>query len=738
MHASTRRPSRRAGSWSGRSSARASRRRMPVPARTNRPSRCRPPPAWASGSTATEPSRGSVVGMCRSIERLREGVESRRPKRSARPPSSTSGRSAASASPRRGIGRRSTAPWRRSRRPRASCWTRWPGRWRERHAGRSGLSATLGRGHACDGPGRRGDPDHVDRGARRRAGGEHRRCPPGGQKLATEPPEHGEPDVRGLIDDAVEAASHTYEYSGPGYLAYIPGGGLYTAALAEFLAQGLNRYVGLWQPSPAIVQLEENVTRWLCDLFGFPAGVAGPADDRRLDGEPRGDGHRPARAARRGLPPTARYYVTDQAHASVTKAATIAGFPPRNVRIVPTDAELRMDPDAPRGARSARTGPPGCVRSSSSPAAGHHEHRRGRPAGRARRRRAGRGAVAPRRRGLRRLLPADRARPRAVPRDRARRLHHARPAQGAVPAVRHRRRCWCATARRYATRTTSGAATSRTCAPDRRAAELQRVLARALARLPRPAGVVAAASCTASTRSATRSTRSSTSPTACTRRSPTIPNIEVPWRPAADRRCRSGCADGDEAASRGFLARINAVEARVPVQHDDPRRATGSGRASCRTARTRPDRRVRGDRARGRRRDRRLRRRARAPRDPRDVRAAGRGRRRRRVRSRRCPPVLVAEDLRAAPRRARSARSPPRVSSLGKYSIVRLRRRTAGCSCTCRRAGASTSRRRRSRRSRAARWCGFGSPSGRRSWSRSSARSARPGGGCWRRATTAP
>ena len=40
------------------------------------------------------------------------------------------------------------------------------------------------------------------------------------------------------------------------------------------------------------------------------------------------------------------YYVSEQAHASVPKAATIAGFSKRNLRLVPTDDELRMDPDA--------------------------------------------------------------------------------------------------------------------------------------------------------------------------------------------------------------------------------------------------------------------------------------------------------------------------------------------------------------------------------------------------------
>ena len=90
---------------------------------------------------------------------------------------------------------------------------------------------------------------------------------------ATAPERGGDFDE--LLTEAQAAIAKTFEYAGPGYLAYIPGGGLYTAALADFIAQGVNRYVGLWQPSPAVVQIEENVTRWLCDLFEYPEGSQG-------------------------------------------------------------------------------------------------------------------------------------------------------------------------------------------------------------------------------------------------------------------------------------------------------------------------------------------------------------------------------------------------------------------------------------------------------------------------------
>jgi aromatic-L-amino-acid decarboxylase len=164
------------------------------------------------------------------------------------------------------------------------------------------------------------------------------------RRLRESPPELGG-DWDELFGQVRQAIAHTFEYSGPGYLAYVPGGGLYTAALAEFIAQGVNRFVNLWQPSPAVVQIEQNVVRWLCDLFGYGPEARGllttggslanlsavvSARHAKL-GEDFFDG---------------TYYVSEQVHASVSKACTIAGFSKRNLRLVPTDEELRMDADA--------------------------------------------------------------------------------------------------------------------------------------------------------------------------------------------------------------------------------------------------------------------------------------------------------------------------------------------------------------------------------------------------------
>jgi aromatic-L-amino-acid/L-tryptophan decarboxylase len=160
--------------------------------------------------------------------------------------------------------------------------------------------------------------------------------------IAGPPSDSGEVSFDDLMETLDAAARRTFEFSGPGYLAYVPGGGLYTAALGEFLAQGLNRFAGLWQASPAIVQIEENVARWLCDLFAFPPGAQGllttggsmanfsavvAARHDRL-GEDFLDG---------------TYYVSEQVHASVAKAAKLAGFGPKNFRKLATDDQLRID-----------------------------------------------------------------------------------------------------------------------------------------------------------------------------------------------------------------------------------------------------------------------------------------------------------------------------------------------------------------------------------------------------------
>src|SRR3954468_16887489 len=71
------------------------------------------------------------------------------------------------------------------------------------------------------------------------------------------------------------AVPPTFNTASPGYLAFIPGGGLFHAAVADLITDATNRYVGVWLAAPGLVQLEANVIAWFAGMIGLPAGSGG-------------------------------------------------------------------------------------------------------------------------------------------------------------------------------------------------------------------------------------------------------------------------------------------------------------------------------------------------------------------------------------------------------------------------------------------------------------------------------
>lgn len=161
------------------------------------------------------------------------------------------------------------------------------------------------------------------------------------QALIEAVPETGS-DFSALLDHLFsECLPPSLNATSPGFMGYVPGGGLFHAAVADLLADTVNRYVGVSAVAGGFAQLEANVLRWFCEIMGFPQTAAGfltsggslanwsavvVAREQRL-GEDFSRG---------------TLYTSAQAHLCVAKAARLAGFPHANLRVLPCDSDHRL------------------------------------------------------------------------------------------------------------------------------------------------------------------------------------------------------------------------------------------------------------------------------------------------------------------------------------------------------------------------------------------------------------
>ena len=158
-------------------------------------------------------------------------------------------------------------------------------------------------------------------------------------------PERGtslDPLLDSLFDQWIP---RSYNTASPGYLAFIPSGGVFPAALADLISNGVNRYTGVWRAAPALVQLEANALDWLRDWMRFPASTRGVF----TTGGSTANLTAIVCARERWLGPDIRpgvLYASDQVHHSVVKSARLAGVMPDRVRSVPVDDAFRLRVDA--------------------------------------------------------------------------------------------------------------------------------------------------------------------------------------------------------------------------------------------------------------------------------------------------------------------------------------------------------------------------------------------------------
>jgi glutamate/tyrosine decarboxylase-like PLP-dependent enzyme len=154
----------------------------------------------------------------------------------------------------------------------------------------------------------------------------------------------------GLKDAALDALGPMLEGARAGnarFLGYVFGSGEPVGALGDFLASVLNQNVTAWRSAPAAVSLERAVVRGLASAVGcqgFLGSLTSGGSAANLMG---------LTLAREALAPANEegspsgvVYASTEVHMSIPKAVALLGLGRRNLRLIPTDAEWRMNPEA--------------------------------------------------------------------------------------------------------------------------------------------------------------------------------------------------------------------------------------------------------------------------------------------------------------------------------------------------------------------------------------------------------
>jgi glutamate/tyrosine decarboxylase-like PLP-dependent enzyme len=163
-------------------------------------------------------------------------------------------------------------------------------------------------------------------------------------RLREPPPENGAP-----FDDVLQAfeahvAPFTMRPNHPRFWAYIPAAPTYVSILADCLCSGTNFFAGVWLEASGPAQVELIVLDWFKEFLGYPAAAQGTLTSGGSEANLLA-----LVTARETLAwqdrQRAVLYLSDQRHWSVDRAARIAGLHPRQLRVVPADADFRWIPD---------------------------------------------------------------------------------------------------------------------------------------------------------------------------------------------------------------------------------------------------------------------------------------------------------------------------------------------------------------------------------------------------------
>jgi len=162
-------------------------------------------------------------------------------------------------------------------------------------------------------------------------------------QLMEDPPEHGSPALEVLGRAAKDILPLGARLDHPRSFAFIPSAPTWPGILADFMVSAYQVNQCTWLTSSGASQMELVVMDWIRRWLGYPDTAGGLMTS---GGSAASLEALVAARESAGAPERGTVYMSDQSHSALVRAARIMGIRSENVRLIPTDAIFRMDPEA--------------------------------------------------------------------------------------------------------------------------------------------------------------------------------------------------------------------------------------------------------------------------------------------------------------------------------------------------------------------------------------------------------
>ena len=148
-------------------------------------------------------------------------------------------------------------------------------------------------------------------------------------------------EILGLYRD--EVVEKGIKPASAGHIGYIPGGGIYTSALADYLADVTNVFSGIYYASPGAVAINHALIDWMKDIFSFPKTAVGNLTSggsiaNLIALTAARDKHK----IKSGLIEKSVIYLSEQVHHCIYKAIRIIGLEDVIIRHLELDENSRI------------------------------------------------------------------------------------------------------------------------------------------------------------------------------------------------------------------------------------------------------------------------------------------------------------------------------------------------------------------------------------------------------------